>query len=274
MSKLVKSILKTEIAKKQSAFFYIGQEGFIFKNKKGYIAVDPYLSDYVDKNCSKLVPWKRLYPAPVKASELDFLDAVLCTHTHYDHADPWTLVPIANANPNTVFVIPAPEVETVASYGIAKERIIPAYAGCEIEIAGFKITPIPAAHEEFHTDEKGNYKEFSYIINDGSNTFFHSGDMSLYDGLADAVGSVDVALLCINGRDEYRTSLDIIGNIDCREAVLFAKELRAKLVVPMHHDLYAVNCESPERFVNLMNTLSPRQSFHLFRPGEKFIFSK
>ena len=69
------SIIGLELTTSQSALWYLGQEGFIIGNNGKYIAVDPYLSDYVDQNCCQYVQWERLYAPPIEASELDFLDA-------------------------------------------------------------------------------------------------------------------------------------------------------------------------------------------------------
>ncbi len=267
-------VLRLKLTPEQTALHYIGQVGFIIGSSGKYISVDPYLSDYVDRNCSQLVSWKRLYDAPIDAGELDFLDAVLCTHPHFDHADPWTLPRIAEANRKTVFIVPAPIVDTIASYGIGRDRIIPAIADEKIELDGFEITPIPSAHEVFHTDENGNYFELGYIIDDGSNRIFHAGDMCMYEGLTERLTNIDVAILPINGRDYFRNSLDIIGNFDSVEAVKLSSSIGAKLLVPVHHDLYEVNKVNPAVFVDTLMTLNREQCYHIFAPGEKYIYQK
>lgn len=87
----------------------IGQVGFIIKYQNTYTMIDGYLSDYVDKNCSSdLVRWERLYPTPIQAENLDFLDFIFCTHAHFDHADPWTLRKIAEVNHKAIFIGPPP----------------------------------------------------------------------------------------------------------------------------------------------------------------------
>ena len=269
-------ILNTMLPDCQTALWYLGQVGFAFGNKGHYVAVDPYLSDYVDRNCSQSVQWNRLYVPPIDAKELDFLEAVLCTHTHYDHADPWTLTMIAQANPQTKFVVPAPEVETIVSYGIDKARIVPAYADCPIVINGFTVTPIPSAHEVFHTDADGNFRELGYIIDDGSTRVFHAGDMCMYDGLIETLKpfAVDTAFLPINERDYFRNANDIIGNFDSVEAIRLAEMIGADLLIPVHHDLYEVNKVSPAYFVDTLMTINRRQKYHIFVPGERYIYMK
>lgn len=267
-------VLHLELTNSQTGLWYLGQEGFIIGNNGKFIAVDPYLSDYVDKNCCRFVEWKRLYPTPIKPEELDFLDVVICTHTHYDHADPWTLSKIAQANQETRFIVPAPEVDVIASYGIDKDKIIPAYADREIVIDGFRITPIPSAHEVFHTDEEGNYRELGYVIDDGHARIFHAGDMCMYDGLVERLCHIDVSILPINGRDYFRNANDIIGNFDSVEAVTLAKAIKTDLLIPVHHDLYEVNKVSPAYFVDTLMTVNREQKYHIFVPGEAYVYVK
>ena len=267
-------ILSLNLTDNQTALWYLGQEGFIIGHSGKYLAVDPYLSDYVDKNCCQYVEWKRLYAPPIEANKLDFLDAVLCTHTHYDHADPWTLPRIAEKNGKTKFIVPAPEVDVIASYGIARERIIPAYADTPIELEGYTIIPIPSAHEILHMDEEGNYHELGYIIEDGQNRIFHAGDMCMYDGLVERLKKIDVAILPINGRDYFRNANDIIGNFDSVEAVTLSKIIEAGLLIPVHHDLYDVNRVNPAYFVDTLMNINREQKYHIFVPGEKYIYTR
>ena len=267
-------ILKVSLTDQQTALWYLGQEGFVIGHQGHYIAVDPYLSDYVDNNCCQFVEWKRLYAAPIDAEKLDFLDAVLCTHTHYDHADPWTLAKIAKANESTKFIVPAPEVDVIASYGIDKARIIPAYADKQLAIGEFTVTPVPSAHEVFHTDAMGNYRELGYLIDDRSTRIFHAGDMCMYDGLLERLNEVHISILPINGRDYFRNANDIIGNFDSAEAVTLAKMIKSDLLIPVHHDLYEVNKVNPAFFVDTLMTVNREQKYHIFVPGEKYIYQK
>ena len=272
MSELAENIVKCELGEKQTAVWYLGQEGFLLKNRGKYAVVDPYLSDYVDKNCCQYVKWVRKYPAPIGGGELDFIDTVICTHPHYDHTDPWTLTAIAAVNTKAVFIVPAPSADTAASYGIDRKRIIAARADMKIEISGLTITPVPAAHETLHIDKNGDYRELGYIIDNGRARIFHAGDMCMYDGLTERLSDIDIACLPINGRDYFRNRSNIIGNLDCAEAVLLAKEIDAKLLVPMHHDLYEVNGVNPAVFVDTLMRLNRAQSYHIFTPAERYIY--
>ena len=268
-------ILNTKLTDHQAALFYLGQEGFLFKYKSTHILIDPYLSDYVDKNCcSDTVTWIRNYPAPIAAEELNFIDCVLCTHTHYDHTDPYTLAKLAQVNPNASFIVPSFAVDLVSSYGIAKEKIIGAVTNTTIDCGEYSIEPIPSAHEELHKDENGNYMELGYKIFFDDISIYHGGDCCLYDGLTDFLKNIDIMMVPINGRSYYKLKDDIIGNMTMEEAVILAKECNADMLIPMHYDLYNVNCVNPAHFVDHLYTNNPTQKFHMFVPGERFIYTK
>ena len=273
MKLTAKDIIDCALHESQVGVWYLGQEGFLFKNGNKYLAIDPYLSDYVDRHCCEFVQWKRQYAPPIQAQELSFLNVVLCTHTHYDHADPDTLTKFAQFNPHVQFVVPAPAVKTVAGYGIEEGRILPAFAGRSLMVDGFEIFPVPSAHETLHKDENGHYCELGYVVKMNGKTVFHAGDMCMYDGLIETVKpfAVDMALLPINGRDYFRNLDDIIGNFTCEEAVLLAREIGAKRLVPMHHDLYAVNKVRTAHFVDAVEQLDAYRQYHIFAPGELYI---
>lgn len=268
-------ILNTLLTEQQIAFFYLGQEGFLFKYKNTHILIDPYLSDYVDKNCcSEAISWIRNYPAPISAKDLDFIDCVLCTHTHYDHTDPYTLKILAEVNPNATFIVPDFAKDLVASYGVASNNIVGSISYSNIHCKDCEIQPIPAAHEELHQDENGNYMELGYKIIFDDMSVYHGGDCCLYNGLSNYLKNVDVMMVPINGRSYYKLRNDIIGNMTIEEAVILAKECNADMLIPMHYDLYPVNCVNPASFVDYLYTNNPTQKFHMFVPGERFIYTK
>ena len=268
-------IINTKLTDSQIGIFYLGQVGFIIKYNNKYIMIDGYLSDYVDRNCcSENVKWVRRYPAPINAEDLDFIDYVLCTHSHFDHADPDTLSKLAEINTKAQFIVPKAIVSTISSYGINADRIISVSDGENISLDDtISATGIKAAHEDFHVDDNGDYLEMGFVIKLGDTKIFHAGDGCPYNGLDKAVFGCDIMMLPINGRDYYRTQVqDIIGCFDSREAAILASDAKAKLLIPTHFDLYDVNCVNPAQFVDVLKTINPMQAFHMFTPGELYIY--
>lgn len=268
---------ETKIQDNQIALFYLGQVGFLIKYREKYILIDGYLSDYVDKNCStETVKWIRRYPAPISAKELDFVDYVFCTHSHYDHADPYTLKDIYSVNSKAQFFVSAAITETIAKYGIALDRIIGLKTDEKFELNDFiKVTAVPSAHEELHKDENGNFLEIGFVFEFGNIRLYHGGDGCPYDGLENKLAGCDILIMPVNGRDYYRTNvLDIIGCFDSIEAATIAKNINADLLIPTHFDLYDVNCINPSEFIDKLYKVNPYQKFHIFAPGEKYIYQK
>ena len=270
-----KRILETKLADGQVAIFYLGQESLIIKYEGKYVLIDGYLSDYVDKNCSSdTVKWVRKYPSPIKADELDFVDYVFCTHQHYDHTDPYTISDIAKVNKKAVFVAPETYADQLTAYGVSKDKIIGAIADECIALDGISVTPVPAAHEELVCDENGLYSNLGYVFNLGKITLFHAGDCCLYEGIEKRLDGVDVMCLPVNGRSYYKRYVrDIIGNMDAFEAAELCKNVGAKMLIPMHFDLYAINGLSAASVVDAIEAQNPELSYHIFRPGERYIYS-
>lgn len=274
-------ILSTKLTDNQIALFYLGQEGFLIKYKEQYLLFDAYLSDYVDQNCcTKEVTWIRNYDTPMDASELDFVDYVFCSHSHYDHADPITLRKLHLVNKKARYIVPHVLKDTLCSYGIEDSHILCADAdqtitlNCQNLPYQIGVTPVPAAHEQLQICTEGHYEALGYIVSLGAITVYHAGDCCIYDGLCERISNIDIGFLPINGRDYYRLHDDIIGNMDSREAILLAQKTGLKLLVPMHFDLYDVNEVNPGYFVDCLFKLNREQAFHIFTPGERFIFQK
>ena len=272
-----KFFIETELTKDQIAIFYLGQVGFIFKYRGKYILIDGYLSDYVDRNCNTdKVKWVRRYPSPISASELDFIDYIFCTHAHFDHADPYTLSQIVEVNQKAKYIVSSAIADTVLKYGVPQNKIIG--VKCDEKLAldnDICVTAIPAAHEELHLTDDGSYLEVGFKFELGKNVIFHGGDGCPYDGLEDRISGCDILMLPVNGRDYYRRNIcDIIGCFDSREAAIIAKNCRADLLIPTHFDLYDVNSINPAQFVDTLHSVNPHQKFHIFMPGERFIYEK
>ena len=261
------------------AIYYLGQESIVLSHPgvRG-IAIDPYLSDFVDQKCgSENVNWKRNYPAPVTAEELaPKLSYVFCTHAHSDHTDPWTIPVLAEHNDKLIFFASRAFSDKLVQMGVPEDRVIPVDAGKVYEYPGFSFVGIPAAHEELHLTEKG-YAELSFKISIhtepyGDTVIFHGGDCCMYDGLTEAIGHADVMMLPVNGRDYYKLRDDVIGNLTAREAVILSEEVGADMLIPMHYDLYNNNGLPATDFVNAV--LPSSLKYHLFRPGERMLYMK
>jgi len=226
---------------------FLGQSGLRLACEDTVLYVDPYLSDYVRETADDPDRWARRFPPPLDPAAIRDADAVLVTHEHDDHLDPRTLLPLAAASPGARFLVPA------AARAPATE-VLPAGAaidtltgdGDAIEYGPFRVIAVPAAHSVDYDVERGpdGHRWLGYVIEAAGRRIYHAGDTVRHSQVVAAVratGAIDVALLPINGRDDYRDALDVTGNLWPREAADLAVEIGAAAIVPLHHDVFAYN---------------------------------
>jgi L-ascorbate metabolism protein UlaG (beta-lactamase superfamily) len=247
----------------------LGQSGFLLQWQGRHLLFDPYLSDSLTRKYAETdKPHVRMTERVIAPERLDFVDVVTSTHNHTDHLDAETLVPLLRANPRVVLVIPEANRQVVA------ERLQCATAwptglndGETVEVAGFRVSGVPAAHETLEQDDHGRHKFLGYVVTAGPWTVYHSGDTLWYPQLVQKVGALRprIALLPINGRAPERR---VAGNLDGREAAELAHALGVDWVIPCHYDMFEFNTATPEEFVSTCRRLE--QPYAILRHGERW----
>ncbi len=279
---LIQPILKNEALladikaaqrnEKGLSLWWLGQSGFLIQWQNKHLLLDPYLSESLTKKYATTdKPHVRMTECPVNPVQLDFIDVVTSSHNHTDHLDHETLWPLMKANPDLAMIIPE------ANRAFVSERLQcdPAWPlgvndGTSVSTKGFTFTGLAAAHEQLEQDEKGNYHCLGYLISFDQWTIFHPGDAIPYPGMADnllryAQGrTIDIALMPINGRLPERR---VTGNFWGRESAAFAKEIGARLVIPMHHEMFTFNTETPDEFILHCEQLN--QPYRVLKCGER-----
>jgi L-ascorbate metabolism protein UlaG (beta-lactamase superfamily) len=230
---------------------WFGQAGFMIRGAGNGIIVDPYLSDSLAKKYhGREFPHVRMLPIPVKPEELKDIDFVLCSHAHSDHMDPGTLPVLASASPGCRFVVPAASVDAAVSMGIQRGRVIPAIAGESLTLSdSLCLEVIPAAHETLETDAEGHHRFLGYILRLGCITIYHAGDCVPFEGLTEMVSAahVDLALLPVNGRDEFRSSRGFAGNFHFKEAVDLCVAAGIPNMIAHHVGMFEFNTLTAEQ---------------------------
>ncbi len=253
--------------------WWLGQSGFLVQWRNRHLLIDPYLSDSLTKKYAATdKPHIRMTEIPVDPARLDFIDVVTSSHNHTDHLDHETLWPLIAANPNLRMIIP----EANRSFVAERLKTDPAWPiglndRTSAEAAGFNFTGLAAAHEQLENDERGNYRCLGYIISFGEWTIFHPGDCIPYDGMIERLlelaggRRIDVALMPINGRLPERR---VTGNFWGRESARFAKAINARVVIPMHYEMFTFNTETTEDLVASCEDLG--QAYCTLRCGERW----
>jgi L-ascorbate metabolism protein UlaG (beta-lactamase superfamily) len=230
--------------------WWLAQSGFLIKWQGKFLLFDPYLSDSLSvKYASTDKPHTRMSELVIDPAKLDMIDIVTSSHNHTDHLDGETLTPLLSVNSKIKFIIPE------ANRGFVCERVkcanefpIGLSDGEFVEVEGFKIFGVPAAHNSIERDENGKLKFMGFVVEFGGYKVYHSGDTLWYDGIVETLKpfQVDVAFLPINGNKPERR---VAGNLNYQEAVQLAKEINAKLTIPHHYNLFEFNTEDPQNFI-------------------------
>ena len=253
--------------------WWLGQSGFLVQWQGRHLLFDPYLSDSLTKKYADTdKPHVRMTARVVAPGRLGFVDVATSTHNHTDHLDAETLGPLREANPDVRLVVPEANRAFAADrLGVAPETLVGLDAGTSVTVAGFKLTGVPAAHEELEQDEHGRHRFLGYIAEAGPWTLYHSGDTMRYDGMTDVLSAwdVDVAMLPINGKKPER---HVAGNLDGPEAAALAKEIGAGLVIPCHYEMFEFNTAPPDAFAEACEKLG--QPCRVLEAGERWSLRK
>jgi L-ascorbate metabolism protein UlaG (beta-lactamase superfamily) len=215
---------------------WLGQASFLLEAGGARLLIDPFFSDHEDR----LIP-----PPPIDAYGTA-VDRVLVTHEHLDHLDPPSLRGIAARSSRVAVIAPEPLRDAMPD----RVEFVGVRPGDRLDLpGGIAVRVVPAIHA-LHPDdgysEGGDPPRFvGYVIEAEGVAIYHAGDTLADDRVLAGLDGVrvDVALLPVNGRTFFRERDDLAGNMGPRDAVALAEHCGARVLVPIHWDLFAGNTE-------------------------------
>ncbi len=257
-------------AENRFTVWWLGQSGFLLQWRGKHVLLDPYLSDSLTrKYASTDKPHIRMTELVIDPARLDFIDFATSSHNHTDHLDGETLNPLLEKNPELALICPEANRDFVADrLNIDAQFPIGLDDELQVELHGFTVTGVPAAHEEVERDDQGRCKFLGYILEFGGWRIYHSGDTMLYDGMVEKLrsfGRIDLAILPINGRTPERR---VAGNLNGEEAASLGKLLEAGLVIPCHYDMFTFNTADPRIFAEAAQKIG--QPYKILQCGERW----
>lgn len=219
-----------------AALWYLGNSTFLLKSPQGTLAaVDPYLTDFcASKRSRERVPKSRLLPVFLEPEDLR-ANVVLITHSHCDHADPFTLERL-HSKEERLFVAPYQCLPILRSCGIPDYAVLLIHP---TQTLAFRDLTITATFAEPTDDEELNPVGYWVRVTGGPSVYF-VGDTAESRRLGAGVRErPEVMCVCINGG--YR-------NLGHWQAAELAARVAPKTAVPCHYDMMPHNLQSPHMF--------------------------
>lgn len=218
----------------------LGQSGFVIDDQYRTI-IDPFLGPLEDPVDAAQFP--RLVAPPIDARDLQRVETVLISHHHGDHCHIGTLQAIAANSPDCMFVAPLSVRERLTACGIDGARVItPALPGW-VSHGRSRTCVLPAAHYGFSSRLDATFDFFGFVVETSAGRIYSAGDTIPYSGQAALVRKIGcrIAILPVNGRDQERERLGIIGNMDAHEAATLASTAGVEWIIPCHTGMFAAN---------------------------------
>jgi L-ascorbate metabolism protein UlaG (beta-lactamase superfamily) len=238
----------------QLAITFGGHATVLARYARLAIAFDPMLGRWVGGV-------RRAVEPGLAPGDLADVGLVLISHRHADHLHVPTLKRLPRG---ATVVVPAGAASWVSSLGFA--RVVELQAGSDLELRGVHVFAAATSHGD-HELARG----LSYIVRGDGPSMYLCGDSGYFSGFADLGErfAPDIAMLPIGGfvpqsfRDRHMSPLD----------ALFAfEDLRARLLVPIHHGAFALSYErldEPARWlVELATARGVRDHVRVMAAGE------
>lgn len=204
------------------------------------ILTDPVLS----RRCSpsQLVGPARMHRAPTTVAQLPTVDVVLISHDHYDHLDHTTVLELAAAMPDAVFVVPVGVGAHLILWGVGAERIHEADWGDELTVnidgTEIRFAATPARHFSGRFLLRNLTQWVSWAVHGPRHRVFFSGDTGYTERFAEvgaSHGPFDLTLIAIGAYDPLWPDI----HLDPEQAVAVHRMVsgeggRDSVMLPIH----------------------------------------
>jgi L-ascorbate metabolism protein UlaG (beta-lactamase superfamily) len=207
--------------------------------------------------------WHLRREAAVAETAVGHLDAILVSHSHYDHLD---LGSLDRLDRNLPVVVPRGVGGLVRRRGFA--RAVELDVGEELALGAIRIRATHAKHESSRGPFSPNAPSLGYVVEGGARIYF-AGDTELFPEMRH-LGPVDVALLPVAGWGPRLGA----GHLDPAGAAEALRLLHPKVALPIHWGtLRRIFAERPDdraarEFVRIAQQVAPEVDVRLLSIGE------
>ncbi len=256
---LMREIREFPVARRSVAFWFLGQNGFIFKSPEGtLLATDLYLTNSCAATAPNGMDLSRRVPVPIAPGEVD-VDIFAVTHNHQDHTDPETIGGLRHGEIEH-FVGPHPSCEVFRQKHVEDGRISPIWPDRVLEFRDLTLRATFA----LPTDDT-DLNHVGYLIQFGRGPrIYMTGDTDDCELLASVrKHQPDLMMSCINGG---------FNNLSHDEAAQLAARIRPLAAVPCHYDMFPDNSVDPVQFRAALRLRAPEVRYLHPKHGQAVVF--
>ena len=155
-------------------------------------------------------------------------DAILISHTHYDHLD---LPSLKQLNRSARVVVPAGAGELLRRRGFSD--VCEVAPGDEVELGPVRVRATHAQHDAPWRLGSGRTQPLGFVVA-GTRSVYFAGDTDVFDCMRD-LGRIDVALLPIAGWGSRLPA----GHLDSLRAAQALELIQPEVAIPIHWGTYS-----------------------------------
>jgi len=199
----------------------------------------------------------------VEAGAIGQLDAVLVSHTHYDHLDVGSL---ARLDRSVTVVAPLGAGSMLRRRGFT--TVVEAIAGDTVHVGSIVVDVVHAEHGDVRRLLGIRTPALGFVLR-GSRSVYFAGDTDLFAGMSD-LAPLDVAVLPVAGWGSRVPA----GHLDPQRAACSLQLLRPTYAVPVHWGTLrtplapAPTDQPAQEFVRLAAELAPQVDVRVLAIGE------
>lgn len=218
---------------------WLGHASFLIQGNGKSLLIDPVLSDY----CSPLpLPTlKRRVAPPYLTCELPPIDAILITHTHYDHLDMPTLRKFDRSTP---LFFPEGHTALLKKSGFTNITEIAWWKSTHLT-DNIRITAVPAQHFTSRTPLDRNAGHWcGWVIEGADKKLWHAGDSGycgVFSEIGEHFGGIDLAMIPI-GAYQPRSIMKAM-HMNPEEAVQAFLDAKCQRAIAMHWGTFKLTDE-------------------------------
>lgn len=262
---LINSKSFTSLKNNSIRFAWLGHSAFIFNIENKLIMLDPMLTEYASP--IPISSLKRFGPDPEKVlsiKDLDSIDAVIFSHDHYDHLD-YNSIKILKDKVKKYYV-PIGLGNHLSDWGVNSKLITELNWNEKSKYHNIEIVCLPSRHFSGRGPFNRNstlWASWAILSEDGK--VYFSGDSGYgkhFKDIGQKYGPFDIVLIDSGQYNKAWKHSHMFPN----EAVLAAKDLKAKYFMPIHWGAFVLSTHEWDEPVNESVLYSKRFNQRIITP--------